>query len=50
MNIFWLSGFNADFIHAEISDYEIFMPFEIDYVVQKFNRLNLAVVPKIEFI
>lgn len=45
-----LSGYSADFIHAEISDCEVFMPCDIDDAVQKFDRLNLAVEPRREFI
>ena len=45
-----LSGYSADFIHAEISDCEVFMPCDIDDAVQKFDRLNLAVEPRMEFI
>ena len=45
-----LSGYSSDFIHAEISDCEVFMPCDIDDAVQKFDRLNLAVEPRIEFI
>lgn len=45
-----LSGYSADFIHAEISDCEVFRPCDIDDAVQKFDRLNLAVEPRMEFI
>ena len=45
-----LSGYSSDFIHAEISDCEVFMPCDIDDAVQKFDRLNLAVEPRMEFI
>jgi glycosyltransferase involved in cell wall biosynthesis len=45
-----LSGYSADFIHAEISDCEVFRPCDIDDAVQKFDKLNLAVEPRMEFI
>ncbi|MDA9131616.1 glycosyltransferase family 4 protein [Gammaproteobacteria bacterium] len=45
-----LSGYSVDFINAEISDCAVFMPCDIDDAVQKFNRLNLIVEPRIEFI
>ena len=45
-----LSGYSADFIHAEISDCEVFMPCDIDDAVQKFDRLNLSVEPRTDFI
>jgi len=45
-----LSGYSSDFIHAEISDCEVFRPCDIDDAVQKFDRLNLAVKPRMEFI
>ena len=45
-----LSGYSADFINAEISDCEVFKPCDIDDAVQKFDRLNLMVEPRTEFI
>ena len=45
-----LSGYSADFIYSEITDCEVFMPCDIDDAVQKFDRLNLAVEPRMEFI
>lgn len=38
-----LSGYSADFIHAEISDCEVFKPCDIDDAVKKFDKLNLMV-------
>jgi glycosyltransferase involved in cell wall biosynthesis len=45
-----LSGYSVDFINAEISDCAVFMPCDIDDAVQKFDRLNLVVEPRIGFI
>lgn len=45
-----LSGYSADFIHAEISDCEVFKPCDIDDAVKKFDKLNLMVDPRTEFI
>lgn len=45
-----LSGYSADFINAEISDCQVFKPCDIDDAVQKFNKLNLTVKPRIEFV
>lgn len=45
-----LSGYSADFIHAEISDCEVFKPCDIDDAVKKFDKLNLLVEPRTEFI
>jgi len=44
-----LSGYSADFVNAEISDCQVFMPCDIDDAVQKFDKLNLVVEPRIEF-
>lgn len=45
-----LSGYSADFIDAEISDCEVFIPCDIDDAVKKFKRLNLIVKPRRDFI
>ena len=45
-----LSGYSADFINAEISDCEVFRPCDTDDAVKKFERIKLAVKPRIKFI
>ena len=45
-----LSGYSADFINAEISDCEVFRPCDTDDAVKKFDRIKLAVEPRVEFI
>ena len=45
-----LSGYSADFVNAEISDCEVFRPCDTDDAVKKFDRIKLAVEPRIEFI
>ena len=45
-----LSGYSSEFIRTHIPDCEVFMPCDIDDAVQKFDRLNLTVEPRMEFI
>jgi glycosyltransferase involved in cell wall biosynthesis len=45
-----LAGYSSEFINKHISDCVVFLPCNIDDAVQKFDRLNLAAKPRIEFI
>jgi hypothetical protein len=45
-----LKGYSADFIKAEISDCEVFSPCNIDDAMVKFDSLNVAIEPRLEFI
>ncbi len=45
-----LSGYSAKFIHKYIHDCEVFVPCNIDNAIQKFEKLNLVIKPRSEFI
>ena len=45
-----LSGYSAKFIHKYIRDCEVFIPCNIDDAIQKFEKLNLVIKPRSEFI